>query len=76
LVTRDVAEHCNAGRVRVGIELDRVLARLKESDGAENATLDEEEALRVLGALAIVDPGRVGWGHCMRAMQAPGGLHG
>jgi hypothetical protein len=54
------AERCNAGRLRVGIELDRVLARLEESGGTENVTLDDEAALGVLGALAIVDPKWVG----------------
>lgn len=43
----------------MGIELDRVLARLKESGGAENVMLDDEAALGVLGALAIVDAKRV-----------------
>lgn len=43
----------------MGIELDRVLARLEESDGVENVTLDEGAALAALGALAIVDPKRV-----------------
>ena len=45
----------------MGIELDRVLARLEESGGMENVILDDEAALGVLGALAIVDPKRVGW---------------
>ncbi|MDX2820486.1 hypothetical protein PV416_05145 [Streptomyces ipomoeae] len=44
----------------MGIELDRVLARLEESGGTENVTLDDEAALGVLGALAIVDPKWVG----------------
>ncbi|MCX4761955.1 hypothetical protein OG562_13410 [Streptomyces sp. NBC_01275] len=44
----------------MGIELDRVLARLGESGGAENVLLDDEAALGALGALAIVDPKRVG----------------
>jgi hypothetical protein len=44
----------------VGIELDRVLARLEESGGRENVVLDDEAALAALGALAIVDPKRVG----------------
>jgi hypothetical protein len=43
----------------VGIELDRVLARLKESSGAENVILDEKAARDALGALSIVDPKRV-----------------
>ncbi|MFI1100289.1 hypothetical protein [Streptomyces melanogenes] len=43
----------------MGIELERVLARLGESEGVENAVLDEDAAFDVLGALAIVDPGRV-----------------
>ncbi|MFI7136542.1 hypothetical protein ACIBQ5_01880 [Streptomyces massasporeus] len=46
----------------MGIELNRVLARLEESGGVENVTLDEETALLALGALAIVDPKRVGCG--------------
>ncbi|WEH18090.1 hypothetical protein [Streptomyces sp. VNUA24] len=46
----------------MGIELDRVLARLKESGGAENVILDDEAAFAALGALAIVDPTRVGCG--------------
>lgn len=53
------AERCNAGRVRVGIELDRVLARVEESGGPENVSLDDEAALAALGALAIVDAKRV-----------------
>jgi hypothetical protein len=44
----------------VGIELDRVLARLEESGGTENVVLDNEAALGLLGALAVVDPKRVG----------------
>ncbi|MFI5792373.1 hypothetical protein [Streptomyces sp. NPDC051677] len=44
----------------MGIELNRVLARLEESGGAENLILDDEVARGVLGALAIVDPVRVG----------------
>ncbi|MCX5328172.1 hypothetical protein OG773_02200 [Streptomyces sp. NBC_00140] len=60
-------ERLNAGRVRVGIELDRVLARLEESGGAENVILDEGAALIALGALAIVDPERVG-----RGVRQPG----
>ncbi|MFM9499560.1 hypothetical protein ACKI1Q_38950 [Streptomyces galilaeus] len=55
-------ERCNAGSVRVGIELERVLARLEESGGAENVILDGGAALDALGALAIVDPKRVGCG--------------
>jgi hypothetical protein len=39
----------------VGIELDRVLARLKESNGVENVTLDEGATRDALGALSIVD---------------------
>ncbi|MEV4444682.1 hypothetical protein [Streptomyces mirabilis] len=46
----------------MGIELERVLARLREAGGVENAILDDEAALGVLGALAIVDPKRVGCG--------------
>ncbi|MDQ0601930.1 hypothetical protein QF037_006275 [Streptomyces canus] len=46
----------------MGIELDRVLARLEESGGVENVALDEGTALVALGALAIVDPKRVGCG--------------
>lgn len=53
-------ERCNAGRVRVGIELERVLARLEESDGAENVVMDEGVAHEALGALAVVDSKRVG----------------
>ncbi|MGW4979803.1 hypothetical protein [Streptomyces mirabilis] len=49
----------------MGIELDRVLARLGESGGAENAILDEEAALGVLGALAVVDPRRVAVAECL-----------
>ncbi|GAA2513734.1 hypothetical protein [Streptomyces longisporus] len=43
----------------MGIELDRVLARLEESGGTENVILDDEAALVALGALAVVDPKRV-----------------
>ncbi|MFJ4939784.1 hypothetical protein ACIP8U_38825 [Streptomyces pseudovenezuelae] len=46
----------------MGIELDRVLARLEESGGTENAFLDGEAALAALGALAIVDAKRIGCG--------------
>ncbi|WP_178855109.1 hypothetical protein [Streptomyces acidiscabies] len=44
----------------MGIELDRVLARLEESGGTENVILDDEAAFAALGALAIVDVKRVG----------------
>lgn len=44
----------------MGIELDRVLARLEKSGERENVVLGDEAALAVLGALAIVDPKRVG----------------
>lgn len=44
----------------MGIELDRVLARLEESGGRENVVLGDEAALVALGALAIVDLKRVG----------------
>ncbi|WP_159073615.1 hypothetical protein [Streptomyces sp. RTd22] len=44
----------------MGIELERVLARLEESDGTENVVMDERVAYEVLGALAVVDPERVG----------------
>lgn len=44
----------------MGIELDRVLARLEESGGVENVVLDEEAALAVLGALAVVGPEWIG----------------
>jgi hypothetical protein len=47
--------------MRVGIELDRVLARLEESGGTENVVADDEAALGLLGALAVVDPKRVGY---------------
>lgn len=43
----------------MGIELERVLARLGESGGEENVVMDEGVAREVLGALAIVDPKRV-----------------
>lgn len=43
----------------MGIGLERVLARLKESHGVENVILDEKSAHDVLGALSVVDPGRV-----------------
>jgi hypothetical protein len=43
----------------VAIELERVLARLEESDGRENVDLDGEVALGLLGALSIVDPQRL-----------------
>lgn len=46
----------------MGIELDRVLARLEESGGVENVVLGDEGALGVLGALAVVDPERIGCG--------------
>ncbi|KFF98060.1 hypothetical protein IQ62_27530 [Streptomyces scabiei] len=55
-------ERCNAGSVRVGIELERVLTRLEESGGVENVILDDGAALDVLGVLAVVDPERVGCG--------------
>ncbi|WP_411142348.1 hypothetical protein [Streptomyces sp. x-80] len=44
----------------MGIELERVLARMAESGGAESVTLDEDVALEVLGVLSVVDPKRVG----------------
>ncbi|MEH0535803.1 hypothetical protein QBB31_14365 [Streptomyces scabiei] len=44
----------------MGIELDRVLARLEESGGTENVILDDEAAFAALGALAIVEAKRVG----------------
>ncbi|MEU6475291.1 hypothetical protein ABZ858_00095 [Streptomyces sp. NPDC047017] len=44
----------------MGIELERVMARLAESGGREAVSLDEETALEALGALSIVDPKRVG----------------
>ena len=44
----------------MGIELDRVLARLEGLDARENVVLSDEVAIAVLGALAIVDPKRVG----------------
>ncbi|GAO08735.1 hypothetical protein TPA0598_04_03710 [Streptomyces lydicamycinicus] len=43
----------------MGIELERVLARLKESGGVPNVHLDAGVAREVLGALSVVDPGRV-----------------
>ncbi|WSQ09016.1 hypothetical protein OG604_15230 [Streptomyces sp. NBC_01231] len=43
----------------MGIELDRVLARLEESNGVENVILDGKAAHGALGALSIVDPKRV-----------------
>ncbi|ELP64989.1 hypothetical protein PV735_31790 [Streptomyces turgidiscabies] len=46
----------------MGIELDRVVALLEESGGAENVILNAEAAIDALGALAIVDPKRVGCG--------------
>lgn len=46
----------------MGIELERVLARLAESDGREAVVLDEDAALDVLGALSVVDPKRAGRG--------------
>ncbi|MDH6499490.1 hypothetical protein [Streptomyces sp. SAI-149] len=45
----------------MGIELDRVLARLEESGGTENVVLDHEAALGLLGALAVVDLKRAGY---------------
>ncbi|MGR3872656.1 hypothetical protein ACUXZZ_29375 [Streptomyces graminifolii] len=54
------AERRNAGGYGVGIELDRVLARLEKSGERENVVLGDEVVLAVLGALAIVDPKRVG----------------
>ncbi len=56
------AERRNAGGYGVGIELDRVLARLEKSGERENVVLGDDAALAVLGALAIVDPKRVGGG--------------
>ncbi|MFB7742530.1 hypothetical protein [Streptomyces sp. NPDC056132] len=47
------------GGERVGIELERVLARLRESGDVEGVTLDEGAAFDALGALAVVDPRRV-----------------
>ncbi|WP_164932251.1 MULTISPECIES: hypothetical protein [unclassified Streptomyces] len=44
----------------MGIELERVLARLAESGGRENVALDEGVALDALGALSVVDPDRAG----------------
>ncbi|MGW1064421.1 hypothetical protein ACWD4F_07905 [Streptomyces aureus] len=46
----------------MGIELERVLARLTESGGKENVALDETAALDALGALSVVDPDRAGCG--------------
>ncbi|TXC99048.1 hypothetical protein [Streptomyces sp. ISID311] len=43
----------------MGIELGRVLARLKESGGVPNVHLDGELAHEVLGALSVVDPEQV-----------------
>lgn len=43
----------------MGIELERVLARLEESGGASNVHLDGGVAREVLGALSMVDPRRV-----------------
>ncbi|MER6131866.1 hypothetical protein [Streptomyces sp. NPDC001815] len=40
----------------MGIELDRVLARLRESDGVENVVMGDVVACDALAALAIVDP--------------------
>ncbi|MEV0438448.1 hypothetical protein AB0I84_11030 [Streptomyces spectabilis] len=42
------------------IELGRVLARLEESDGVPNVRLADGEVMELLGALAVVDPERVG----------------
>ncbi|MFE2842532.1 hypothetical protein ACFXKS_03055 [Streptomyces scopuliridis] len=44
----------------MGIELERVLARLGESGGRGVVVLDEDAALEVLGALSVVDPNRTG----------------
>ncbi|MFE5965706.1 hypothetical protein [Streptomyces sp. NPDC056463] len=44
----------------MGIEVGRVLARLAESEGEENAALNDGLVYEVLGALAIVDVERVG----------------
>lgn len=54
------------------IELDRVLARLEESDGVGNVVLDGELALAVLGGLAIVDPERIDRYPLPRAVSAGG----
>ncbi|MFM9538696.1 hypothetical protein ACKI1I_40970 [Streptomyces turgidiscabies] len=48
----------------MGIELDRVLALLEESGGAENVILNDEAAINALGALAIVDPKWVDCAEC------------
>ncbi|MFE7129376.1 hypothetical protein ACFVIM_00755 [Streptomyces sp. NPDC057638] len=48
------------GRVRVAVEVERVMARLRESEGAVHASVEEEGALEILGALSIVDPRLVG----------------
>ncbi|MER6206595.1 hypothetical protein [Streptomyces sp. NPDC001642] len=61
-MTAKEAERRNAGGYGVGIELDRVLARLEESGDRENVVLGEEVALAALGALAIVDPKRIAGG--------------
>lgn len=53
----------------MGIELERVLARLAESGGREAVTLKEGAALEVLGALSVVDPKRVG-----RGVERPSGV--
>ncbi|MGM9465419.1 hypothetical protein [Streptomyces murinus] len=55
----------------MGIELERVLARLAESGGREAVYLNESAALEVLGALSIVDPKRVeGDVECLAGIRA------
>ncbi|MFE9553102.1 hypothetical protein ACFYOD_06420 [Streptomyces sp. NPDC006703] len=55
----------------MGIELERVLVRLRESEGVESASFDEGAAFEVLGALSVVDPRRVtGEGECDRPVPA------
>ncbi|WP_142217030.1 hypothetical protein [Streptomyces sp. SLBN-118] len=51
----------------MGIDLERVLARLKESGGIAYAELGEDEASAVLGALAVVDL------QCIDPAEAPTG---
>lgn len=51
----------------VGIDPERVLARLKESGGIAYAELGEGEASAVLGVLAIVDL------QCIDPAEAPTG---
>lgn len=59
MITATGGRNRSTGRTRVGIELGRVLARLKESNGAAYAALDERSIRGTLGTLSLVEPQRV-----------------